>query len=95
MCMEDWCVETGHEFCSLHEGGENVLKYLKRGWNRKDGSGNKNLKNGRGGGGQVRLRGGCLKKKSGGWNPLRNYVISFKHLITTPAIRIDIQQMPL
>ena len=63
MCMEDWCVETGHKFCSLHEGGENVLKYLKRGWNRKDGSGNKNLKNG--GGGQVRLRGGCLEKKWG------------------------------
>ena len=30
----------------LHEGGGNCLKYLKRGWNRKDGRGNKDLKEG-------------------------------------------------
>ena len=43
------------------------LKYLKRGWNKKEGRGNKDFKKGR----QAGSRGGCLKK--GGWNPLRNY----------------------
>ena len=42
----------------LHEGGGNFLKYPKRGWNRKEGRGNKTFKRG----GQAGLRGGCLKK---------------------------------
>ena len=54
----------------LHEGGENCVKYLKMGWNRKEGRGNKDFKKG---GGQTGSRGQCLKK--GGWNPLTNYVL--------------------
>ena len=49
------------------EGGEKCLKYLKRGWNRKEGRGNKDFKKGE----QAGSRGGCLKK--GRWNPLTNY----------------------
>ena len=30
----------------LHEGGGNCLKYLERGWNRKEGSGHKDFKKG-------------------------------------------------
>ena len=48
-------------------GGGDCLKYLKRGWNRKEGRGNKNFEKG----GQAGSRGGCLKKW--GWNPLMNY----------------------
>ena len=29
-----------------HEGGGNCLKYIKRGWNRKEGRGNKDFKKG-------------------------------------------------
>ena len=43
------------------------LKYLKMGWNEKEGRGNKDFKKRR----QAGSRDGCLKK--GGWNPLRNY----------------------
>ena len=32
----------------LREVGENCLKYLKRGWNRKEGRGNKDFKKGGG-----------------------------------------------
>ena len=55
----------------LREGGGNCLKYLERGWNRKEGRGHKDFKKG----GQTGLRGGCLKKGGGGggWNPLTNY----------------------
>ena len=38
-----------------HEG--NCVKYLKKGWNRKEGRGNKNFKKR----GQAGSRGGCLK----------------------------------
>ena len=48
----------------------NCLKYLERGWNRKEGRGNKDFKNR----GPAGSRGGCLKK--GGWNPLSNYASS-------------------
>ena len=34
----------------LREHGGDCLKYLKSGWNRKEGRGNKDLKNGGGGG---------------------------------------------
>ena len=47
----------------LCKGRENCLKYLKRGWNRKEGRGNKDFKKG----GQAGSRGGCLKK--GGLEP--------------------------
>ena len=39
-----------------------LSKYLKRGWNRKEGKGNKNFKKG---GGQDGSRDGCLKKERG------------------------------
>ena len=43
----------------LCEGGENCPEYLKRGWNRKKGSRNKNFKIER----QAGSRGGHLKKR--------------------------------
>ena len=48
--------------------GENLLKYFKMGWNRKEGTENKDFKRG---GRQAGSKSGCLKK--GGWNPLANY----------------------
>ena len=56
MCKEGWCVGLGQE--GLREGGGNSLKYLKNGWNRKDGRRKK---------GTARSRGGCLK--NGGLEP--------------------------
>ena len=56
MCKEGWCVGLGQE--GLQEGGENSLKYLKNGWNRKGGRRKK---------GAARSRGGCLK--NGGLEP--------------------------
>ena len=53
----------------MHEGGRNCLKYLKRGWNRKEWRGNKDFK--RGGRGQAGSR-GVLKREAG--DPLTNYV---------------------
>ena len=48
----------------------NCLKYLKRGWNRKEGRENKDFKNG----GQAGQGMGALKMGRGGvWNPLTNY----------------------
>ena len=41
----------------LHEVGGNHLKYLKRGWNGKEGRGNKDFKKGW----QAGSRGECLK----------------------------------
>ena len=40
--------------------GGNYLKYLKRGWNRKEGRGHKDFKKM---GGQAGSQGGCLKKE--------------------------------
>ena len=54
----------------MREGGGNCVKYLKRGWNRKEKRGNKKFEKG----GQAGSRRGCLKK--GGWNHLANYVWS-------------------
>ena len=62
---------VGLEQEGLCEGGGNSLKYLKRGWNRKEGMKNKDFKKG----GQARSRGGCIKKGGGGWSPLTNYVL--------------------
>ena len=49
----------------LHESGENCVKYLTRGWNRKEGKGNKDFKKRE----KPGLRGWCLKK-SGAGTPL-------------------------
>ena len=51
----------------LSEGWGNCLKYLKRGWNRKEGRGNKDFKKR----GKLGQEVGALKR--GGWNPLTNY----------------------
>ena len=64
-----WCVRLGRDGDSLREGGGSCQKYLKKGWNRKEESGNKNFKKGC----QAGLRGGCLKERVGGWKPLTNY----------------------
>ena len=47
----------------LHEGGGNCLKYLIRGWNRKEGRGNKDFQKERGklGQGVSSLKGGGLE----------------------------------
>ena len=37
MGKEGWCAELGQEGGCLSEGGENCLKYFKRGYNRKEG----------------------------------------------------------
>ena len=55
----------GQEGGFLRDGGKNCLNYLKRGWNRKKGSGNKNFQKG----GQAGLKAGCLKRWDG--TPLR------------------------
>ena len=54
--------------------GENCLKYLKRGWNRKKGRGNKDFKKG----GQAGTRAGYLKKGVTG-TPLRT-MTKFKEI---------------
>ena len=55
----------------MRKGGENCLKYLKRGYNRKEGRGNKDFKKG---GASAGSRGMCFKKEGGGgWKPLTNY----------------------
>ena len=56
----------------MRKGGRNCLKYLKRGWNRKDGRGSKDFKKGD----QARSRVGCFKKKGGTGTPLQTMVIS-------------------
>ena len=53
----------------MREGGGNCLKYLKKGWNGKQGRGHKDFKNER----KAGSRGGYHKK--GGWNPLTNCVM--------------------
>ena len=53
----------------LREGGGNSLKYLKRGWNGKEGRGNKDFKKE----GKAGSRCGCLKKEVVDWKPLTNY----------------------
>ena len=46
MCKEAWCVGLGQE--GVVCGWGNYLKYLKKGWNRKEGRGNKDFKKGEG-----------------------------------------------
>ena len=55
----------------LNEGGGKHLEYLKRGWNRKEGRGNKDFKNGR----QAGSRSWSLKKGEGAGTPLRTVTI--------------------
>ena len=69
MCREGWCLGLGQEGVSW-DGG--YLNYLKRGWNRKEGRGNKGFKKG----GQAWWRGGWLKGE-GAWNPI-TYKLWFK-----------------
>ena len=52
---EGWCDGLGQEGGSLRKGWMNCLKYLKRGWNRKEKQKFQKL-------GQAGSRGGCLKK---------------------------------
>ena len=40
MCKEGWCVRLGRK------GLGNCLRYFKRGWNKKEGRGNKDFKKG-------------------------------------------------
>ena len=70
----DICLNKGRLVGQIRAGGGCMRvgetgKYFIRGWNRKAGRGNKDLKKG---GGQAGSRGGCLKKR-GGWNPLMSY----------------------
>ena len=50
------------------EGRGNCLKYLKRGWNRKERKANKDFKKTE----KLGQEAGVLKR--GGWDPLANYV---------------------
>ena len=49
------------------EGGWNCLKYLKKGWNRKEGRGNKDFKKG----GKLGQGVGALKRGGGAGTPLQ------------------------
>ena len=51
----------------MREGEGNCLKYLKRGWNRTEGTGHKDFKKRRG---KLYQAVGALKKGGGGWNHL-------------------------
>ena len=66
----------------LRESGGNCLKYLKRGWDRKDGRGNKDFKKGASAG----SRSWCLKK-GGDWSPLQTIVFDL-------GISMGITQFP-
>ena len=51
----------------MHEGGGKCLKYLKRGWNKEEDTGNKDFKK------EGKLGQGVGALKKGGWDPLTNY----------------------
>ena len=59
------------------EGGGNCAKYLKRGWDGKEGRGNKNSK---GGGGKLGQGLGALKKGAG--TPLQTMLRQAKKLFS-------------
>ena len=44
MCKEGWCVGEEQDGVCLNKGDGNSLKHTKRGWNRKEGRGNKDFK---------------------------------------------------
>ena len=56
--------------------GEDCLKYLKRGWNRKEGKGNKDLKKG----GQLGQGVGALKMGRGAGTLLQTIFVCVKHI---------------
>ena len=60
--------------------GGNCLKYLKRGWKRKEGKGNKDFK-----------KDGVGALKRGGWNPLTNYDIYVKHIYICKTSKIFVK----
>ena len=70
----------------MRESGGKCVKFLKRGWNRKEGRGNKKLKKGGQGVGVL---------KRGGWNPLTNYdiyiYISYIYIFIYSYIYVYIQ----
>ena len=76
MCKEGWSVRLGVEGGCLHESLGNCPKYLKRGWNGKEGKENKYFQNR----GQAGSRGGYLKE--GPWYPLLNYACCHAHICT-------------
>ena len=53
----------------MHEGGGSCLKYLKRGWNKEEGRGNKDFKKG----GKLGQGVGALKERGDG-APLRTMI---------------------
>ena len=61
----------------MREGEGNCLKYLKRRWNRKEGTGNKDFKKE----GNLGQGVGALKRVGGGWNPLTHYESNFSSKI--------------
>ena len=58
----------------MRDGGGNCLKYLKKGWNSKEGKKHKNFKKG----GQAGSSGGCLKMGGGAGTSLRTMNIGLK-----------------
>ena len=69
MFKEGWCVRLGQE--EVARGWGNCLKYLQRGWKRKEWNGNKDIKKGgKQGQGMGTLKGG------GGLELLLNYEMS-------------------
>ena len=44
MCKQGWCVGEEQDGVCLNKGDGNCLKHTKRGWNRKEGRGNKDFK---------------------------------------------------
>ena len=64
----DIYLNQGRLVCRIRAvGWGNCLKYLKRGWNKEEGRGNKDFKKG-----ASWVKEGCLENK-GSWNPLTNY----------------------
>ena len=72
MCKEGWYVGLGQEGGCLHESGENCLKCLIRGRNKKEGRGNKGFKRG----GKLGQGVGALKSEETG-TPLRTMKDNF------------------
>ena len=66
MCKEGWCVGLGSRGIVCVKVGGRCSKYLKMGWNRKEGKESKDFKKRS----QAGSRGGPLKTE--GWNTLVN-----------------------
>ena len=64
-----------------HKGEGNCLKYLKRGWNKKEGGETKILTRGL----QAGSRGKCLKNRGG--TPLRTMLLKNRNIVPVPALR--------